>query len=81
MVDEATNLIMEQLRILRRGQERLQETVSAMRADLSEVKVRMSGFELNLAHLHTQIVVQNARMDRIEGRLEGIERHLDLTHA
>lgn len=59
-----------------------------MRADVSELKVRMSGFEINLAHLHTQIAIQNARLDRVDGRmigiesrLERIERHLDLTHA
>jgi hypothetical protein len=38
MTDEATNLIMEQLHILRRG-------VEGRRAELAEVKTRITGFE------------------------------------
>jgi hypothetical protein len=63
MVEEATKLIMEQLHTLWRGVEALQRGQQGMRADVSELKVRMSGFEINLAHVHTQIAIQNARMD------------------
>jgi len=43
MVDEATNLIMEQLQLLRRGQEGLQSSLDEVRRDIGDLKVRMSG--------------------------------------
>ena len=92
MVDEPTNLIMEQLQLLRRGQEGIQSTVDALRdevhREIGDLKVRMSGLEMNLAHLQSQfahfqaqVAMQNGRFDRMEQRLDRIERHLDLTHA
>jgi chromosome segregation ATPase len=92
MVDEATNLIMEQLQLLRRGQESLQASVDAsreeMHREIGDLKIRMSGLEMNLAHLQSQfahfqaqVAMQNGRFDRMEQRLDRIERHLDLAHA
>ena len=92
MVDEATNLIMEPLHILRRGQEALHAVVESTRIDVAELKVRMTGFEANLAqlqaqcaHLQAQVAIQSGRIDRMEqamGRIEGSARqrrheHLD----
>jgi hypothetical protein len=92
MVDEATNLIMEQLQILRRGQEGLQSAVNAlgdeMRREIGNLKFRMTGLEMNLAHLQSQfapfqaqVAMQNGRFGPVEQRLDRIDRHLDLTHA
>ena len=92
MADEPTNLIMEQLHILRRGLENVQSSVDAhreeTRRDIGDLKVRMSGLEMNLshmqsqfAHLQAQVAIQSGRFDRVEQRLDRIERHLDLTHA
>jgi hypothetical protein len=80
MADEATNLIMEQLHILRRGQEGLQSAVNAlteeMRRDIGDLRVRMSGLEMNLAHFQSQfahfqaqVAMQNGRFDRIDSGL------------
>jgi chromosome segregation ATPase len=88
MTDEATSLIMEQLHILQRG-------VEGRRAELAEVRTRITGFEgtmghamAQIGHLQSQIAVQTSRLDRIDGRfdrvderLERIERRLDLPHA
>ena len=54
MADEATNLIMEQLHIIRRGQEGLQSAVHTLTEEMRDLKVRMSGLEMNLAHLQSQ---------------------------
>jgi hypothetical protein len=92
MADETTNLIMEQLHILLRGQEGLQSTVNTlgeeMRREITDLKVGMSGLEMNLSHtqsqfehFHTQVAMQNGRFDRVEQRLDRIDRHLNLTHA
>jgi chromosome segregation ATPase len=95
MADEATNLIMEQLQLLRRGQEQ-------MLADVADLKTRITGFEgtlghvmAQMGHMQSQIAIQSGRLDRIderfgrienrleriEGRLDRIERNLDLTPA
>ena len=92
MADEATNLIMEQLHLIRRGQEGLQSKVNTLseeiHRDIGDLKVRMSGLEMNLAHMQSQfahfqaqVAMQSGRFDRVEQRLDRIERHLDLTHA
>jgi hypothetical protein len=92
MVDEATNLIMEQLQILRRGQEGLQSAVNVLgdevRREIGDLKVPMTGLEMNLAHLQSQfahfqaqLAMQAGSFDRVEQRLDRIDRHLDLTHA
>ena len=66
-----------------------------MRADIAELKTRMTGFESGLAHImaqmgHLQMQIASqtnridrieARFDRVDDRLERIERHLNLTHA
>jgi hypothetical protein len=61
MADEPTHLIMEQLHILRRGEEgvlqslgSIQKTVEALRVDLGDVKVRMTGLEMNMPHMQSQ---------------------------
>jgi len=88
MADEAANLIMEQLHILRRGQEALREDMTVFKERVME---RMTGFETNLAHIlaqmgHLQMQVANqtsridrmeVRSDRVEKRLERIEDRLD----
>jgi hypothetical protein len=92
MVDETANLVMEQLHILRRGQESLHAAVSAlseeMHREMGDLKVRMSGLEMNLAHLQSQfghfqaqVAIQSGRFDRVERRLDRIEGHLNLTHV
>jgi hypothetical protein len=86
MTDEATSLIMEQLHILRRGQEALREDMTVFKERIME---RMTGFETNLAHVlaqigHLQMQVANhtnrdrmeVRSDRVEQRLERIEDRL-----
>ena len=55
MADEATNLIMEQLHILRRGQETLQNKIEGISVDVGDLKVRISGFEATLGDVMAQM--------------------------
>jgi len=48
MADEATNLVMEQQHLLRRAVETLQRGQDEMRADVGDLKTRITGFELPL---------------------------------
>jgi predicted nuclease with TOPRIM domain len=72
MTAEIENLVLEHLR--------------AIRADLSELKERMSGVELNLATLGQQVgalttAVYSGKsdLDNLRRRVERIERRLELT--
>ena len=95
MTDDVSKLVFEQLQLLRKGQEQILHSQQSMRADISDLKTRIMGFEATLGHImaqlghmQSQIAIQSGgidrvdeRMSRMENRLDGIERHLTLTHA
>jgi hypothetical protein len=61
--------------------ERIDERIERIGADMQDLKVRVTSLEGQTAHLQTLIAAQSARMDRIDMRLERIERRLELTPA
>jgi hypothetical protein len=61
MADEATNLIMEQLQILRRGQESLLALSEETRREIGDLKVRMTGLEMNMSHMQSQFAHLHAQ--------------------
>jgi predicted nuclease with TOPRIM domain len=67
MADEPENLV---LRYLRRIDDKLDRLVD----DVRELKIRMTAVEENLASL-------NRRFDRLEVRVDRIERRLELTET
>jgi archaellum component FlaC len=67
MSEETDNLV---LRYLRRIDDRLERVAS----DVSDLKVRMTLVEEGLAGV-------NRRLDRLEARVERIERRLDLAET
>jgi predicted nucleic acid-binding Zn-ribbon protein len=69
MTDDRADLVLELLRQLRDGQDRLRE-------DVADMKGRLTGVELSVAQVHNDFARQSLRLDRIETRLERIERRL-----
>lgn len=67
MAMEPDSLILQYFRRLDAGQRE-------MRDDIADLKRRMTGVEEGLAGV-------NRRLDRLDGRVERIERHLDLAEA
>ena len=67
MADEPDNIVLVLLRKIDARTER-------MAADLQDLKVRVTALEEGLAGV-------NRRLDRLEGRIERIERRLELTDA
>lgn len=67
MNERVENLILDHLRHLRGGTDR-------MAAELHDMKVRLTAVEEGLAGIHR-------RMDRMDGHLDRIERRLELTVA
>jgi hypothetical protein len=74
MTDEVENLVLEQLRLIRKS-------VETAQGDLVDIKVRMSATERHLGEALIQIGALNTRMDRFDERLGRIERRLDLVDA
>ncbi len=67
MAKEPENMTLVLLRKIDQGTERMAD-------DLQDLKVRMTSVEKGLAGV-------NRRLDRMEGRVERIERRLELTDA
>jgi predicted nucleic acid-binding Zn-ribbon protein len=74
MSDTPDNLI---LVYLRRMDEKLDRLVDSV-ADLGR---RVTSLESKVALLHGDFAAQSERIDRIELRLERIDRRLDIVHA
>ncbi|MBN9510154.1 MAG: hypothetical protein J0I21_13700 [Alphaproteobacteria bacterium] len=71
MAIEPDSLALEHLRHIR-------GSVDALRDDVREIKRRMTAVEVQLANVHSDFAGQSGRIDRIEDRLERIERRLDI---
>ena len=63
---------MEQLHIIRRGQEGLQSAVHTLTEEMRDLKVRMSGLEMNLAHLQSQFAHFQAQVAMQNGRFDAL---------
>ena len=74
MVDEVANIILEPLCAIR-------ATLDDMAADVAELKQRMGLLAGQVAQLFGQYAILSSRVDRIDTRLEPIERRLNLVDA
>jgi hypothetical protein len=60
---------------------RIQADVVDMKEDISDMKLRVTATEDHLATLVMSVAGINHRLDRMDGRIERIERRLDLTET
>jgi hypothetical protein len=74
MAKESSNLVLEYLRALRMD-------MGELRADVRDMKGRLTSIEVSAANLHGDFAGQSARIDRIESRLERIGNRLNLRVA
>ena len=74
MTEKTENLILEILK-------RLQGDMADIKADVSDIKLRVTATEEHLATMMMSIAGLNARLDKLDGRVLRIERRLDLTEA
>lgn len=71
MTEDVENLVLEHLRHIRGRVDQIAE-------DLGTVKLRLSSLESQVAGLHGDNAIAHQRMDRMDARLERIERRLEL---
>lgn len=74
MTDETANLVLEQLRLIRKS-------VGNIEADVQDLKIRMTAVEEHVGQVQVQLAGLNRRMDRFDERLTRIERRLELIAA
>ncbi len=74
MTGDVENLILEHLRALRAGQDRIE-------AQPRELTVRVGNLETETAHLHGVVAEQSVRLDRLNSRIERIEKRLEILPA
>ena len=74
MTGDLESLALEQLRYIRKG-------MDEMRADVSDVKARLSATEEIQGQILVQMASLNRRMDRSDERLGRIERRLELAEV
>lgn len=71
MAGQPESIILEHLR-------RIRGTVERTAEDVHDLKQRMTSVEYQIAQLRLDVAGQSVRMDRMDSRLERIERRLDL---
>lgn len=73
MTQETENLMLEILK-------RIQADIAGFKFDMVDLKHRVSLIERNTADIASSYAGQSVRIDRLEERLDRIERRLELTH-
>lgn len=78
MSDEPDNLVLEMLRAIRAEQADFR---SFMAGELSDMKLRLHSVEQHIVVLHSDIGVINARLARMDDRMDRLEKRLGLVDA
>jgi archaellum component FlaC len=60
---------------------RIDERLDRIEGDLGDIKLRMTASEEHLASMMMSLAGVNSRMDKIDARLTRIDRRLELTEA
>lgn len=78
MTDNVENLVLEHLRALRAGQDRIEHKLSEVSARLNSLETAM--LKVRSDNLDTQgdVYRQQSVIDQLTGRVERLERRLDL---
>ncbi|MEA2756661.1 MAG: hypothetical protein QOJ54_2950 [Aliidongia sp.] len=81
MSDEPDSLILRLLRRIDDKVDRLIESVGDLKGRVASLVERTGRVQAELASIHGDFAGRSVRIDRIEGRLERIERRLDLSET
>jgi chromosome segregation ATPase len=76
MADNTENLILEHLKGLRNE---LKEFRQETREELQTIKLRLNSVERGFAGTHDDNVTVQLRLDRVDNRIDRIEKRLELT--
>jgi predicted nuclease with TOPRIM domain len=78
MTDNVESLIIELLRALRSGQERIEHELRELKSRITSVEAGIASLRRDSADFATTAAEQHARYDRLADRIDRIEKRLEL---
>lgn len=78
MTDNVENLIVEHLRGLRAGQERIEHELRELKSRMTSVESGIASLRRDGADFASTTADQHARYDRLADRIDRIEKRLEL---
>lgn len=79
MTDNVENLILEHLKRFQAGQDRIERRLEEMTTRLGNLEVSLATLRRDTAHGEETTALLSVRMDRMNERLDRIERRLELS--
>lgn len=79
MSDNVDNLVLEHLRALRGGQDRIESELREVAARLTSLEASTAAGRRDSAHNYEEIIRQQSSIDQIKARIDRIERRLEIT--
>ncbi len=80
MGENVENLILEHLRGLRSGQDRMENELREIKARITSLEAGVAGFRRDTAHDRDDIVRQQVSLDQLNERIQRIEKRLELAN-
>lgn len=78
MTENVENLILEHLRSLRAGQDRLENEMRGVAARLTSLEASAAAGRRDSAHNYEEVIRQQSSIDQIKARIDRIERRLEI---
>ena len=78
MTENVENLVLEHLRALRAGQERMERKLDEHTQRLGRLEMAIAGLRSDMVHTDEAAAEQSVRIDHLAERLDRIERRLEL---
>lgn len=79
MTEAVENIILEHLKRFQSGQDRIERELQEIKARLCALEAGQGSVLQHIGHLSSSIAGQQVSMDRMNQRIDRIERRLELT--
>lgn len=81
MSDNVDNLVLEHLRGMRAGLERIEHELREIKTRVTSVEAGIAGIRRDSANDNDKLVNQQVGLDELKNRIERIEKRLELSAA
>lgn len=78
MAEQIENLLLEHLKRFQVGQERIERKLDDLISRVGHLEIGLAGLRRDFAHADENTASMSVRMDRINERIERIEKRLEL---
>ena len=78
MTNDTENLILRHLQAIRASQDEMRSELGEIKEELSRINLRLSVIEDNVGGILTLAASDRAKLDKLEKRVERIEKRLEL---